>query len=139
MMGLMASDETRTETRTKTRTETRTETQTGTGAQGRAGGVVSEVPGEASATRAWTTWTTRLLILGIVLAAVNLRPAITSLGALLEEVRDGLGMSGSIAGLLTSVPRSASPSSESPLPGWPAASDPARWSAPAWSPSPRAC
>lgn len=93
MMGLMASDETRTETRTKTRTETRTETQTGTqtgaGAQGRAGGVVSEVPGEASATRAWTTWTTRLLILGIVLAAVNLRPAITSLGALLEEVRDG--------------------------------------------------
>ncbi|MFF5493317.1 CynX/NimT family MFS transporter [Streptomyces aquilus] len=53
------------------------------------------------ATRAWTT---RLLALGIVLAAVNLRPAITSLGALLEEVRDGLGMSGSVAGLLTSVP-----------------------------------
>lgn len=40
----------------------------------------------------------------IVLAAVNLRPAITSLGALLEEVRDGLGMSGSVAGVLTSVP-----------------------------------
>ncbi len=39
-----------------------------------------------------------------MLAAVNLRPAITSLGALLEEVRDGLGMSGSVAGLLTSVP-----------------------------------
>ncbi|MFJ8543599.1 CynX/NimT family MFS transporter [Streptomyces sp. NPDC093586] len=55
-------------------------------------------------TRAWTTWTTRLLMLGIVLAALNLRPAITSLGALLEEVRDGLGMSGSVAGLLTSVP-----------------------------------
>ncbi|WP_416478601.1 CynX/NimT family MFS transporter [Streptomyces sp. LKA04] len=59
---------------------------------------------QASGTRAWTPWTTRLLILGIVLAAVNLRPAITSLGALLEEVRDGLGMSGSVAGLLTSVP-----------------------------------
>ncbi|MGC0381786.1 CP family cyanate transporter-like MFS transporter [Streptomyces sp. SAI-129] len=88
MMGLMASDETRTETRTQTRV----------------GSGVAEVPGEAPATRAWTTWTTRLLILGIVLAAVNLRPAITSLGALLEEVRDGLGMSGSIAGLLTSVP-----------------------------------
>ncbi|GAA4798245.1 CynX/NimT family MFS transporter [Streptomyces ziwulingensis] len=58
----------------------------------------------AAATRAWTTWTTRLLVLGIVLAALNLRPAITSLGALLEEVRDGLGMSGSVAGLLTSVP-----------------------------------
>ncbi|MFE5141784.1 CynX/NimT family MFS transporter [Streptomyces fagopyri] len=49
-------------------------------------------------------WTTRLLIVGIVLAALNLRPAITSFGALLEEVRDGLGMSGSVAGLLTSVP-----------------------------------
>lgn len=49
-------------------------------------------------------WTMRLLVLGIVLSALNLRPAITSLGALLEEVRDGLGMSGSVAGLLTSVP-----------------------------------
>jgi MFS transporter, CP family, cyanate transporter len=56
------------------------------------------------ATRAWTPWTARLLVLGIVLTALNLRPAITSLGALLEEVRDGLGMSGSVAGLLTSVP-----------------------------------
>ncbi|WP_037668252.1 MFS transporter [Streptomyces griseus] len=55
----------------------------------------------ASPTRAWAT---RLLVLGIVLSALNLRPAITSLGALLEEVRDGLGMSGSVAGLLTSVP-----------------------------------
>ncbi|WP_051819990.1 CynX/NimT family MFS transporter [Streptomyces sp. NRRL S-920] len=52
-------------------------------------------------TRAWAT---RLVIVGIVLAALNLRPAITSLGALLEEVRDGLGMSGTLAGLLTSVP-----------------------------------
>ncbi|MGN3956547.1 CynX/NimT family MFS transporter [Streptomyces sp. WAC8370] len=92
MMGLMASDEARTETRTQARAERHTESG------------VREVPGEAPATRAWTTWTTRLLILGIVLAALNLRPAITSLGALLEEVRDGLGMSGSIAGLLTSVP-----------------------------------
>ncbi|MDX3529560.1 CynX/NimT family MFS transporter [Streptomyces sp. ID05-39B] len=49
-------------------------------------------------------WATRLVVVGIVLAALNLRPAITSLGALLEEVRDGLGMSGSVAGLLTSVP-----------------------------------
>ncbi|GKQ36741.1 CynX/NimT family MFS transporter [Streptomyces sp. A012304] len=52
-------------------------------------------------TRAWPR---RLLMTAIVLAALNLRPAITSLGALLEEVRDGLGMSGSVAGLLTSVP-----------------------------------
>ncbi|AJP01372.1 transporter [Streptomyces cyaneogriseus subsp. noncyanogenus] len=59
---------------------------------------------EKPSARPWTAWTTRLLVLGIVLAALNLRPAITSLGALLEEVRDGLGMSGSVAGLLTSVP-----------------------------------
>ncbi|MFH8987639.1 CynX/NimT family MFS transporter [Streptomyces sp. NPDC017940] len=57
--------------------------------------------GGQPATRAWAT---RLVVVGIVLAALNLRPAITSLGALLEEVRDGLGMSGTLAGLLTSVP-----------------------------------
>ncbi|NYE40061.1 CynX/NimT family MFS transporter [Streptomyces fulvorobeus] len=49
-------------------------------------------------------WFLRLVMAGLVLAALNLRPAITSLGALLEEVRDGLGMSGSVAGVLTSVP-----------------------------------
>ncbi|MET9435437.1 MFS transporter [Streptomyces sp. NPDC006551] len=49
-------------------------------------------------------WITRLVVVGLVLAALNLRPAITSLGALLEEVRDGLHMSGSVAGVLTSVP-----------------------------------
>ncbi|WP_282796315.1 MFS transporter [Streptomyces sp. CC224B] len=58
-------------------------------------------PGRPAPTRAWVT---RLVVVGIVLAALNLRPAITSLGALLEEVRDGLGMSGTLAGLLTSVP-----------------------------------
>ncbi|MFD3946088.1 CynX/NimT family MFS transporter [Streptomyces sp. NPDC058579] len=51
-----------------------------------------------------TLWVTRLVVVGLVLAAVNLRPAITSLGALLEEVREGLHMSGSVAGVLTSVP-----------------------------------
>lgn len=49
-------------------------------------------------------WVIRLVVVGIVLAALNLRPAITSLGALLEEARTGLHMSGSVAGLLTSVP-----------------------------------
>ncbi|MFI1399629.1 CynX/NimT family MFS transporter [Streptomyces sp. NPDC020681] len=51
-----------------------------------------------------TVWLTRLVMVGIVLAALNLRPAITSLGALLEEARTGLHMSGSVAGVLTSVP-----------------------------------
>ncbi|MEU6221608.1 CynX/NimT family MFS transporter [Streptomyces sp. NPDC047022] len=68
------------------------------GSAGRPGGGTE---GEARGTLAWTT---RVLVVGIVLTALNLRPAITSLGALLEEVRDGLGMSGSVAGLLTSVP-----------------------------------
>ncbi|MFC8425239.1 CynX/NimT family MFS transporter [Streptomyces sp. NPDC057236] len=82
----MASEENRTTTSTTARTS--------------AASGVRTVPG-LGATRAWRT---RLLVVGIVLAALNLRPAITSLGALLEEVRDGLGMSGSVAGLLTSVP-----------------------------------
>ncbi|MCZ7461127.1 CynX/NimT family MFS transporter [Streptomyces sp. WMMC940] len=49
-------------------------------------------------------WVLRLVVAGLVLSALNLRPAITSLGALLEEVRNGLRMSGSAAGVLTSVP-----------------------------------
>ena len=82
MMGLMAREETSTTTSTAVR-----------------GPAAQEPP--RPATHAWTT---RLLLIGIVLTALNLRPAITSLGALLKEVRDGLGMSGSVAGLLTSVP-----------------------------------
>ncbi|MFI1536830.1 CynX/NimT family MFS transporter [Streptomyces anandii] len=61
-------------------------------------------PGEPRTAGSTRAWTTRLVVVGIVLSALNLRPAITSLGALLEEVRDGLGMSGSVAGVLTSVP-----------------------------------
>ncbi|MFF4371672.1 CynX/NimT family MFS transporter [Streptomyces sp. NPDC001594] len=49
-------------------------------------------------------WLGPVLVVAIVLAAVNLRPAITSLGALFEEARDGLHMSGTVAGLITSVP-----------------------------------
>nr|WP_245236010.1 CynX/NimT family MFS transporter [Streptomyces durhamensis] len=92
-MGPMACEETRTvETRTaKSPTERGTAAATST----------PETPPGAGRTRAWAT---RLVVVGIVLSALNLRPAITSLGALLEEVRDGLGMSGSVAGLLTSVP-----------------------------------
>ncbi len=84
MMVGMASEQTRTTTPPPTRTS-----------------AAGESP--RTAPRAWD-WGTRLLVVGIVLAALNLRPAITSLGALLEEVRAGLGMSGSVAGLLTSVP-----------------------------------
>jgi CP family cyanate transporter-like MFS transporter len=93
MMGLMAREETRTvETRT-----VMSPTERGTAATTNA---PETTPGSGR-TRAWAT---RLVVVGIVLSALNLRPAITSLGALLEEVRDGLGMSGSVAGVLTSVP-----------------------------------
>jgi len=42
------------------------------------------------------------------LAAFSLRPAISSVGPLLEEVRHGLGMSPTVAGALTSLPGCAS-------------------------------
>lgn len=60
-----------------------------------------EVPAQGTGPAPWMF---RLVTVGLVLTALNLRPAITSLGALLEEVRDGLHMSGSVAGVLTSVP-----------------------------------
>ncbi|MET7687563.1 CynX/NimT family MFS transporter [Streptomyces sp. NPDC005483] len=85
MMGDMASEETRTVKSTSAR-------------------ISATPPGEAPLAPATRAWAVRLVVVGIVLSALNLRPAITSLGALLEEVRDGLGMSGSMAGLLTSVP-----------------------------------
>ncbi|RPE31988.1 CynX/NimT family MFS transporter [Kitasatospora cineracea] len=45
-----------------------------------------------------------LLAVAVAAAAVNLRPVVTSLGALLDPVRDGLGMSATTAGLLAAVP-----------------------------------
>lgn len=45
-----------------------------------------------------------LLAVAVALAAFNLRPAVTSLGALLEDVRTDLGMSATVAGLLTAMP-----------------------------------
>ncbi|MFE1439806.1 CynX/NimT family MFS transporter [Streptomyces sp. NPDC058739] len=89
MMGDMAAEE---ETRAKTAPRAPVGTPTASSAP---------VAGGSASTRAWTG---RLLVVAVVLAALNLRPAITSLGALMEEVREGLGMSGGMAGLLTSVP-----------------------------------
>ncbi|QUW82902.1 CynX/NimT family MFS transporter [Streptomyces mirabilis] len=83
MMGLMVSEETRTTTSTP---------------------ICSSAEGTEPRSQPTRAWMTRLVTVGIVLTALNLRPAITSFGALLEDVRDGLGMSGSVAGLLTSVP-----------------------------------
>ncbi|MFB7366235.1 CynX/NimT family MFS transporter [Streptomyces hydrogenans] len=61
-------------------------------------------PMSAPQTGPGARWTLGLVTVGLVLAALNLRPAITSLGALLEEVSATLHMSGTVAGVLTSVP-----------------------------------
>ncbi|WP_406106823.1 CynX/NimT family MFS transporter [Micromonospora globbae] len=45
-----------------------------------------------------------LVLAGMLLVAVNLRAAVTSLGALLDEVRDGLGLTGTMAGIATTLP-----------------------------------
>jgi CP family cyanate transporter-like MFS transporter len=66
--------------------------------------VPSALAGEHGRPEQPAPWVRRLVVAALILAALNLRPAITSLGALLKEVRDGLGMSGTMAGLLTSVP-----------------------------------
>ncbi|MCX5225373.1 MFS transporter [Streptomyces sp. NPDC006553] len=62
------------------------------------------VAGDSPARVRAQRWTLGLVTVGLVLAALNLRPAITSLGALLEEVSADLHMSGTVAGVLTSVP-----------------------------------
>lgn len=45
-----------------------------------------------------------LLLAGILLVAVNLRFALTSVGPLIDDVREDLGLSGTTVGLLTTAP-----------------------------------
>ncbi|MEV6814161.1 MFS transporter [Micromonospora sp. NPDC051296] len=45
-----------------------------------------------------------LVLAGMLLVALNLRAAVTSLGALLDEVRVGLALSGMMAGFVTTLP-----------------------------------
>ncbi|WP_426152041.1 CynX/NimT family MFS transporter [Pseudomonas sp. DC3000-4b1] len=45
-----------------------------------------------------------LLIAGLILVALNLRPALSSLAPLLHQVSDDLGLSAAAAGLLTTLP-----------------------------------
>ncbi|WP_326795163.1 MFS transporter [Streptomyces sp. NBC_01808] len=59
--------------------------------------------GPAAAPRT-APWLLRLMIPALLLAAINLRPAIASFGSVLEDVRTDIGMSGTVAGLLTSMP-----------------------------------
>ncbi|KPI18999.1 major facilitator superfamily MFS_1 [Actinobacteria bacterium OK074] len=76
-------------------------TDTGTDTS-RANGAVEDDSG--TATRRAPAAGRGLVAVALVLAALNLRPAVTSLGPVLEEVRDSLAMSGTVAGLLTSIP-----------------------------------
>lgn len=48
--------------------------------------------------------TTVLVLVGIVLLSLNLRPAAVSVGPVLQEIRGAYSMSGPTAGLLTSLP-----------------------------------
>lgn len=101
MMDLMPEDETQPQTRTATRAQSpHTATATASAMDSPAPQTAQTASGPVSP----APWVLRLVAVGLVLTALNLRPAITSLGALLEEVRDGLHMSGSVAGVLTSVP-----------------------------------
>lgn len=45
-----------------------------------------------------------LLLAAVVLVSINLRPGASSLGPVLEEVREGLGMSAGVAGVMTGLP-----------------------------------
>ncbi|MGW6899203.1 CynX/NimT family MFS transporter [Streptomyces sp. NPDC054919] len=97
----MPEDETQPQTRTATRPQSpHTATATASAMDSPAPRTAQTASGSAGP----APWVLRLVAVGLVLTALNLRPAITSLGALLEEVRDGLHMSGSLAGVLTSVP-----------------------------------
>jgi len=65
------------------------------------GTTVSDRPVPARSPGRARVW---LLVAGIALAALNLRTAVTSVGPLLDEMRGALGMNGSIAGVLTTLP-----------------------------------
>ncbi|TYB51029.1 MFS transporter [Nonomuraea sp. PA05] len=58
----------------------------------------------AQESRGRTTPLAWLLVLGIVLAALNLRTGVTSVGPLLDQLAAGLGMSSVGTGLLTTLP-----------------------------------
>ncbi|RZS41311.1 CP family cyanate transporter-like MFS transporter [Herbihabitans rhizosphaerae] len=62
-------------------------------------GATEDIGGRVSAVTGGT-----LLAVAVVLTAVNLRPAITSVGALLDKARDSLDASTSWAAVLTTIP-----------------------------------
>ncbi|WP_433530844.1 MFS transporter [Micromonospora sp. CA-263727] len=67
-------------------------------------GVPEEVQEGLSGRSASGTGGGWLVLAGMLLVALNLRAAVTSLGALLDEVRVGLALSGTMAGFVTTLP-----------------------------------
>jgi CP family cyanate transporter-like MFS transporter len=65
------------------------------------GPLTSARPGTAGAATSAPRWS---LVAAIVLTALNLRTAVTSVGPLLSEVQDGIGLSSALAGVLTTLP-----------------------------------
>ncbi|MEV4249407.1 MFS transporter [Streptosporangium canum] len=63
--------------------------------------LTQETRGRTGGTTGSLAW---LLVVGIVLAALNLRTAVTSVGPVLDRISSGLGMSGVGVGLLTTLP-----------------------------------
>ena len=61
----------------------------------------SSLAPSSTAPRRASRW---LLIVGLVLASLNLRPALTSLSPVLTEVQHSLGLSSTAAGVLTTLP-----------------------------------
>jgi len=59
---------------------------------------------ELTEARPYRTRAVVVAVVALLLAAVNLRLAVTSVGPVLSEIRSGLGMSSTVAGLLTSIP-----------------------------------
>ena len=57
-------------------------------------------PGRPGASRLWAT----LVVIGILLLAANLRPALTSVAPLIGQIRADAGLSNALAGLLTTLP-----------------------------------
>ncbi|MGG1879181.1 MFS transporter [Paenibacillus cisolokensis] len=54
--------------------------------------------------RSSNTVSTGLLFAGMILVAINLRAAITSVGPLIGMIREGVGISNTMAGMLTTIP-----------------------------------
>lgn len=65
--------------------------------------MVSPTTGESNPRQAGTV-SKGLLFAGIILVAINMRAAITSVGPLIGMIRDGSGISNTIAGMLTTIP-----------------------------------